>query len=203
MGRLPNTQQRRQQIVAAFMRVVAYKGYSGTSIQDIAKEAGMAAGLIHYHFESKQEILLTLFSRIEALIRERMESALEKLGHAKPLAALDALIDAFLALNATANRLAVNCWTMISAEAVYNPALSRVYTEVIHKQLFQIERLIQLAAKPTTSRKTIRATAAAILAAIHGSFLLASTAPRTIPAGSAASSVKLMARGLLQKVRPA
>jgi TetR/AcrR family transcriptional regulator, transcriptional repressor of bet genes len=199
MGRRPNTEQRRAQIVTALMGVIVRKGYSGASIQDIAQEAGLTPGLIHYHFESKQEILITLFTRLEALVNQRKQAGVRKLGKAGPLAALDALIDAFLALDDTADRLAVNCWTMISAEAVYNHALGRAFRKVVHAQLRQIEEYLKLAFGGKVRRSRIRAGAAAILAAIHGSFLLASTAPGTIPAGTAAGSVKLMARGLLGK----
>jgi len=200
MGRRPNTEQRREQIVTALMSVIVRKGYSGASIQDIAQEAGLTPGLIHYHFESKQEILLTLFDRLEALLNQRMLAGVRKLENAGPITALDALIDAFLALDGTADRLAANCWTMISAEAVYNASLGRAFKKVVHSQLRRIEEYVRLALRGKAQRNVkITASAAAILAAIHGSFLLASTAPGTIPAGSAAGSVKLMARGLIRK----
>jgi TetR/AcrR family transcriptional repressor of bet genes len=197
MGRRPNTELRRTQIVTALMAVIARKGYSGTTIQDIAQEAGLTPGLIHYHFDSKQEILITLFNRLEGIVEQRMTSGMRRLGKADPVAALDALIDAFLALDETADRLAIRCWTMISAEAVYNPGLGRVFKRAIRRHLRHIERFVQPALGPKVRDR--RTQAAAILAAIHGSFVLASTAPGTIPAGSAASSVKLMARGLLLK----
>jgi TetR/AcrR family transcriptional regulator, transcriptional repressor of bet genes len=199
MGRHPNTEQRQTQIVTALMKVIARKGYAGASIQEIAQEAGLAPGLIHYHFESKQEILLALFNRLETLVNQRMESGIRKLGRVDPLIALDALIDAFLALDNTSDQLSVRCWTMISAEAVYNSTLSRAFKKVIHTQLQHIERVVQLAFDAKAKKEKAQIAAAAILAAIHGSFLLASTAPGAIPTGSAASSVKLMARGLLGK----
>src|SRR5262249_25134722 len=173
MGRRPNTEQRREQIATALMGVIVRKGYSGASIQDIAQEAGLTPGLIHYHFESKQEILITLFSRLEALVNRRMEAGVRKLGKASPLAALDALIDAFLALDDTADRLAVNCWTMISAEAVYNHALGRAFRKVVHAQLRQIEEYLQLAFGGKARRSKVQAGPAATLAARHWSIPLA------------------------------
>lgn len=198
MGRQTNTKQRREQIASALMNVIVRKGYSGASIQDIAQQAALTPGLIHYHFESKQEILITLFEHLEALVNQRMESGLQELGKGDPAAALDAVIDAFLRLDATADRLAVSCWTIISAESVNNPSLARVFRKVIHKQLRQLGKFVQLALGASARKKKIQAASAAILAAIHGSFLLAATAPRAIPAGSAAANVKLMARGLLR-----
>jgi TetR/AcrR family transcriptional repressor of bet genes len=199
IGRQPNTEQRRTQIVTALMRVIVRQGYAGASIQDIAREAGLTPGLIHYHFESKQEILLTLFQRLEALVEQRMESAIQRLGEFDPLAALDALIDAFLALDETADRLAISSWAMISAEAAYNPSLGRLFKKAIHRHLRHIEKFVQRALGAGSRDRKTHTAAAAILGAIHGSFLLATTAPGTVPVGSAASSVKLMARGLLLK----
>lgn len=199
MGRPPNTEERRSQIVNAFMTVVARQGYAGASIQEIAREAGLTPGLLHYHFESKQEMLIALFKRLESLIHERTEAELRKLEKVDPLSALDALIDAFLALDETADHLAIRSWTMISAEAISNPGLGRAFKEVVHQQLQSIEKLVRQAFPAGVRRRTIQAASSAILAAIHGSFLLASTAPGTIPAGSATSSVKRMARGLIMK----
>lgn len=198
MGRQTNTQQRRAQIVSALMNVIVRKGYSGASIQDIAREASLTPGLIHYHFESKQEILITLFERLEALVNQRMESGLQELGQGDPPAALDAVIDAFLRLDDSADQRAVRCWTIISAESVNNPELARVFRKVIYKQLRQLGKFVQLALGASARKKRIQAASATLLAAVHGSFLLAATAPRAIPAGSAAANVKLMARGLLK-----
>jgi TetR/AcrR family transcriptional regulator, transcriptional repressor of bet genes len=202
MGRKSNTDQRREEIIKAFMSVVANKGYAGASIQEIAKAAGLTPGLIHYHFKSKQEILITLFAQLEALVNQRMAARMDSLNEAAPLAALEALIDAFLAVDDSSNLMAVKCWTMISAEAVNNPELSQQYQRVLRKQLTLIEKLVKQATGKATvgkgQQRKIQSIAAAILAAIQGSFLLASVAPGMIPPGSAASSIKLMAKGLLQ-----
>lgn len=56
---------RRAQIVRAASTVLARQGYSDTSLKDVAREAGVAAGLLHYYFESKQELLLDVVIRME------------------------------------------------------------------------------------------------------------------------------------------
>jgi AcrR family transcriptional regulator len=45
------------QIVQAAMRVMARQGYARTSLMDIAKEAGMSKGAVHYHFPSKEALV--------------------------------------------------------------------------------------------------------------------------------------------------
>ena len=50
-----------QQIIEAAIRVFARKGYYNSRVADIAREAGIAAGTIYLYFETKDDILVTLF----------------------------------------------------------------------------------------------------------------------------------------------
>ena len=43
------------------MRVFARKGYHASRVGDIAEEAGVAYGLLYHYFQSKEEVLLTVF----------------------------------------------------------------------------------------------------------------------------------------------
>ncbi len=52
---------RRAQILDAAIRCFADKGYSGTSVDDIATLTGLSKGAIYHHFNSKRGILLALF----------------------------------------------------------------------------------------------------------------------------------------------
>jgi TetR/AcrR family fatty acid metabolism transcriptional regulator len=52
-----------QQILAAATRVFARKGYYNSRVSDIAREAGIAAGTIYLYFDTKEEILITLFRK--------------------------------------------------------------------------------------------------------------------------------------------
>jgi len=50
-----------QHIVEAAVRVFARKGYFNSRVSDIAREAGIAAGTIYLYFDTKEDILITLF----------------------------------------------------------------------------------------------------------------------------------------------
>jgi TetR/AcrR family fatty acid metabolism transcriptional regulator len=50
-----------QQIIDAAIRVFARQGYFSSRVTDIAREAGIAAGTIYLYFNTKEEILITLF----------------------------------------------------------------------------------------------------------------------------------------------
>ena len=46
-----------QQIVDAAIRVLARQGYAKTSLLDIAQEAGMSKGALHYHYTTKEALI--------------------------------------------------------------------------------------------------------------------------------------------------
>jgi TetR/AcrR family fatty acid metabolism transcriptional regulator len=54
--------EKRRVILDAGMRVFAREGFNQCRVSDVADEAGVAYGLVYHYFESKEEILNTLFS---------------------------------------------------------------------------------------------------------------------------------------------
>src|SRR5262245_38850003 len=52
---------KRQLILDAAVRVFARKGYHTSRVGDIAEEAGVAHGLLYHYFDSKEELLDTIF----------------------------------------------------------------------------------------------------------------------------------------------
>jgi TetR/AcrR family transcriptional regulator, fatty acid metabolism regulator protein len=52
---------RRQQILAAAVKVFAEKGFHASRVGDIAEEAGIAYGLVYHYFQSKEDLLETIF----------------------------------------------------------------------------------------------------------------------------------------------
>jgi len=61
---------RRNQIVDTAIRTIATRGYSRTSLAEIAREAGISKGVISYHFEGKGDLTEEILSR---LLREPAE----------------------------------------------------------------------------------------------------------------------------------
>lgn len=54
--------EKRQQILEAATRVFSSRGYHGARVSDIAREAGIAYGLVYHYFRNKDEILDTIFA---------------------------------------------------------------------------------------------------------------------------------------------
>jgi len=65
---------RRKTILAAVLRCFTHYGYRRTSMEDIAREAGMTRTALYYHFKNKQEI----FEALAAWFHERMLRAAEQ-----------------------------------------------------------------------------------------------------------------------------
>ena len=53
-------QDKVSRIVEAAATAMGRQGYAATSMKDIAQEAGVAQGLIHYYFDSKEALLLAV-----------------------------------------------------------------------------------------------------------------------------------------------
>jgi AcrR family transcriptional regulator len=70
---------RRDQIMGAAKEVFARKGFHATTIADIAKEAGLAYGLIYWYFDSKDELFHALMAGEEEALRSHLAAALAAL----------------------------------------------------------------------------------------------------------------------------
>ncbi len=57
-----NGVDKRRLILDAAIRVFARKGFHHCRVSDVADEAGVAYGLVYHYFDSKEEILNTLFT---------------------------------------------------------------------------------------------------------------------------------------------
>ncbi|MDX6510647.1 MAG: TetR/AcrR family transcriptional regulator, fatty acid metabolism regulator protein [Gaiellaceae bacterium] len=66
-------EEKRRLIQAAAVRVFARRGFHGSRVGDIAEEAGVAHGLLYHYFDSKEELLETIFRETwqELLARTR------------------------------------------------------------------------------------------------------------------------------------
>lgn len=83
--------ERRDEILAIAARLIAKRGYSATTVRDIADEAGILSGSLYHHFASKEAMLQEilhgfmdrLLSRYEQIVAETPD----------PRAGIDALVE--------------------------------------------------------------------------------------------------------------
>ena len=68
----------RQAIIDASFSVIAENKISGTNLRQIAKQAGISLGTLHYYFPSKAELLLALLDYMRNLFGEGQKEIMEQ-----------------------------------------------------------------------------------------------------------------------------
>jgi AcrR family transcriptional regulator len=66
-------QDGRQRVLDSAAALFLDRGYAQTSLRDIATDAGMKAGSVYYHFESKEDLLKAILLRGMAVMDEAFE----------------------------------------------------------------------------------------------------------------------------------
>jgi len=70
------TTERRKEILAAVFRCCTHYGFRRTSMDDIAREAGLGRTALYYHFKNKQEIFVALAGWFHERMLRAAEAAL-------------------------------------------------------------------------------------------------------------------------------
>ncbi|MCH6231611.1 TetR/AcrR family transcriptional regulator [Microbacterium sp. CFH 31415] len=82
---------RREQLLSIATRLIASRGYSATTVRDIADEAGILSGSLYHHFSSKEAILQEILSVFMDRLLTRFEEIAAEGG--EPRDVLDRLIE--------------------------------------------------------------------------------------------------------------
>lgn len=86
---------RREELMDATLRVLARRGLAQTTLADVADAAGLSRGIVNFHFESKERLLLETLTRLSAEYDATWRAGLEAAGPA-PAERLRALLVADL-----------------------------------------------------------------------------------------------------------
>ncbi len=65
---------KREDIEAAALQLFATRGFHGTSVPDLASAAGVGAGTIYRHFDSKEGVVNALYQRWTLQLGEEVYS---------------------------------------------------------------------------------------------------------------------------------
>ena len=194
MPRQSNTEERRAAIVKALLAAIGEHGYAKATVQVIARHAGLAPGLIHYHFGSKGEILVELMKTMSEFAAARYAELAR--GTATPEKKLLAYLHSRLGKGDGGNPEAVSAWVMIGAEAVRDTEVRALFSAIIADEIALARALIAdcLAAQGKRTRRAGEL-AVALLAFMEGAFQLSSAAREVMPVGYAAT----MAQQLIER----
>jgi TetR/AcrR family transcriptional repressor of bet genes len=196
-----NTEERRRDIAQALLRVMAKDGYERATIVRIAGEAGLAPGLVHYHFGRKDEILGALVAELVQRFEARIGRRTDKRPSA--LAKLDGALEALLARGEDDDLEAVRCWTLIGAEAVKDPEVRVLYDAHLTRLTDRLAAwIVEACHDEGRSGEGARSVACTLIALAEGFFALAAATPGLVASGTASPMAKRALRGLLAAQPP-
>ncbi|WP_207226363.1 TetR/AcrR family transcriptional regulator [Corticibacter populi] len=184
--------QTREALLATARRLFIENGYGGTSIRDIAEQAGYSQGAFYSNFDSKEALLLEL-------LRGHMQAEAEQLAVlvAPAQRSLEAILDDLQAWAGTLDS-DVN-WSMLSVELQLNAqrceTFAAAYRAIWQQHAQTLAQLIgqmfaQRGMRPPVANEAI---ASALMALVHGLAL------QRAATGTAATGqmVVIFLRGLL------
>ncbi|MCP8893773.1 TetR family transcriptional regulator C-terminal domain-containing protein [Shinella daejeonensis] len=79
-GRKASKETRRQQLIEATIDSLAKRGYSETTLADVADGAGLSRGIVNFHFESKENLLVATLQYMAEEYADHWGGALERVG---------------------------------------------------------------------------------------------------------------------------
>ena len=126
-GKPPRTmsrEQRRMQLIEATISTLAARGYSRTTLTEVARTAGLSHGLVLFHFETKEKLLAETLSYLAEEYRQNWQGALANAGP-DPAEQLNAMIEAdFAPAICSPARLAAWCsfWGEAQSRPLYQEA---------------------------------------------------------------------------------
>jgi AcrR family transcriptional regulator len=82
-GAYKKSEASRKQVLDAALRELSERGYARTSVSDIAAAAGMSKGAVHYHFDSKDDLIEQVLARCFETMSEKLREAWEVPGTAE------------------------------------------------------------------------------------------------------------------------
>src|SRR6266545_7038445 len=74
--------ERRAEILETTCQVVIERGFAATRVSDVATRLGVSTGLIHYHFDSKDQLLAEAFQHAAQADLARLSAEVEREGPA-------------------------------------------------------------------------------------------------------------------------
>jgi AcrR family transcriptional regulator len=114
-------EERRTEILETTCQVVIERGFAATRVADVANKLGVSTGLIHYHFESKDQLLAEAFRHAAEADLIRLSEQVAMVSG--PIAKLDQIFRLYTPAEAEPDwMLWIDGW----GEALRSPALREI-----------------------------------------------------------------------------
>lgn len=118
-GRKASKETRRLQLIEATIDSLARRGYSETTMADVADGAGLSRGIVNFHFESKEKLLVATLQYMADEYSSHWRAALQRAGD-DPARQLRALVAADFD-RAICNKRKLAAWCAFWGEAKSRP----------------------------------------------------------------------------------
>ena len=102
----------REMLIEATADLIAEEGIARTSITRIIEKAGLSRGMVHLHFENKDDLMLEVAKHVAEQYFVKLDGFLERAGPT-PQERLEAIVTADLS-EVLLNRNWVNIWVCVS-----------------------------------------------------------------------------------------
>ncbi len=185
---------RREQIVRATIRCLARAGYSGLTMKQVAREARVSQGILHYYFADKRAILVAALGAVMADLEGRVAAAQTR-GAREPRARLRNLVDTCLRLAVEEREFWV-VFVTFWGEMMHDQRLCTINAELYDRTRRQIGSLIAQGVRAGAFRRVdVSQAAAVILALLDGVSLQLTFDPEAF---GVAAAVEFCAGALLR-----
>jgi TetR/AcrR family transcriptional repressor of bet genes len=132
---------RRQQIIEATITVIGRKGYAGTRLADVAKQAKVSYGVVGFYFNTKDELLLATLRYLADEYTRVWKDAVAR-ACSSPAERLWAVIEAdFSPKIASEKKIAV--WYAFWAEARTRSSYRKLCAELFNDYHWQVRTIVQ------------------------------------------------------------
>ena len=123
---------RREQILDAANELFAERGYDEVTIDDIAKGAGVARGLVHHYFGGRKDVYLALLDRLGAVREEELQPPVGRSARARVADSVSRWLD-WTGANRT-----IYLGTIAPGEDLGDPDVRRAIAELVRRAVAQV-----------------------------------------------------------------
>ncbi|MER9755456.1 transcriptional regulator BetI [Mesorhizobium sp. M0166] len=135
-GRKASKETRQLQLIEATIDSLAKRGFSETTMADVADGAGLSRGIVNFHFESKEKLLVATLQYMYDEYSAHWRSALQKAGD-DPARQLQALVAADFD-RSICNKRKLAAWCAFWGEAKSRPKYQALSSarDAIYQHIF-------------------------------------------------------------------
>lgn len=128
---------RKQQLIESTIDSIAKRGFAETTLADVADGAGLSRGIVNFHFQSKEQLLVETLGFLSEEYREVWHRAVSKAGPS-PVERLIALVTADFD-PAVCNRKKIAVWYAFWGESKSRPTYLKLCADR-DREYFEVMR---------------------------------------------------------------